>query len=266
MSTRHNMKTFAAYCIIWFLGRFHIKAESNFTKAVVLARFNEQVGWVSRIPLDVQVFIYQSSDPQQLNYVPNVHGETLKYLKYIVDEYDHLSTHTVFLHAHEHSYHNLLCSESCTLIPNCPIRASAVDIIKAYDWKGNFSMLPGANMLNLCRKSRRFDAVNYVRQAFGIQHVIRPCVRYTISNAQFGVSKSVLQKYPREKYLEVYRSLLHGRLPGTEIPAGCEIGRCLGLAFEFSWSDIFALRDKPPSHEHCLIRPCIRRWGNRGCT
>ena len=72
---------------------------------LVLARYNENISWVSSLPASVNVMVYdkgnRSSDAACL--LPNVGRESHTFLHHIVDRYDRLAEWTVFSQAGEPS-------------------------------------------------------------------------------------------------------------------------------------------------------------------
>lgn len=70
--------------------------------AVVLAAFKEDYAWAKKATSEVglELHVYQSGDRNASNFVKNFASEGPKYLQFIIDNYDDLPDHTLFLHAH----------------------------------------------------------------------------------------------------------------------------------------------------------------------
>merc|ERR1719421_935351 len=77
---------------------------------VVVAHYNEDLSWLSRIPKDVRIHVYtkgtQTEKVASLASVtlPNVGRESHTYLHHIVDNYENLAPWTVFTQAGEPSF------------------------------------------------------------------------------------------------------------------------------------------------------------------
>ena len=69
---------------------------------IIVARYNENIEWIQRIPTDIDVLVYNKGD-QITNYngkvidLPNVGREGHTYYTYIYDNYDNLDDYTIFL-------------------------------------------------------------------------------------------------------------------------------------------------------------------------
>lgn len=79
-------------------------------KKVLIAHYNKDINWVSKINKDLEISIYTTSDPNKelytplgkvTNYVPNKGMDTSMYLKYIIDNYYTLPDKSLFVHHHE---------------------------------------------------------------------------------------------------------------------------------------------------------------------
>ena len=81
---------------------------------VVVAKYNEDVGWTQRCPHKVVIY---SKNPDEPNYVHEGRGsETTSYLRHIIDNYDTLREWTLFVHGHEfHWHHPMSVLKSCEM-------------------------------------------------------------------------------------------------------------------------------------------------------
>ena len=72
-------------------------------KVLVIARYKEDLSWLSQVPVEFDICVYDKSESPsivkvpsdvqrrcQINKIPNVGRETQSYLKYIIDNYDNL--------------------------------------------------------------------------------------------------------------------------------------------------------------------------------
>jgi hypothetical protein len=78
------------------------------TTTVVVSRYQESTDWI--VPLTKMfptTLVYEKEKPGSNPYnIPvNKGNEASVYLKYIIDHYDQLPIHTIFLHCHEFSWH-----------------------------------------------------------------------------------------------------------------------------------------------------------------
>jgi len=74
-------------------------------KAVLIAHYNEDLNWIKTIDSNLKIFIYSKTNKNHHFYPINKGQEVNLYLKYIIDNYKNLPEKTLFLHAHENSYH-----------------------------------------------------------------------------------------------------------------------------------------------------------------
>ena len=74
---------------------------------IVVSRYNKKVDWVYRLKGDNKIFIYDKETPENPYNIPvNKGNEASVYLKYIIDNYDNLSTYTFFIHDDEYTWHH----------------------------------------------------------------------------------------------------------------------------------------------------------------
>lgn len=81
---------------------------SNYTRALVIASTTaEDVSWITTSSLSLTPFVYIVDSPTSLLRNPKNKGhEVMVYLTYIIDHYATLPDVTLFMHAHQHSWHN----------------------------------------------------------------------------------------------------------------------------------------------------------------
>lgn len=74
---------------------------------IVVSRYNKKVDWVYRLKGENKIFIYDKETPENPYNIPvNKGNEASVYLKYIIDNYDNLSTYTFFIHDDEYTWHH----------------------------------------------------------------------------------------------------------------------------------------------------------------
>lgn len=78
---------------------------ANSSKAVVVAQHREDIAWLKQLAPEVQLFVYQAENDTAERPVRVNQGETAVYLQYIVEEYNNLPDHVVFVHAHQIAQH-----------------------------------------------------------------------------------------------------------------------------------------------------------------
>lgn len=66
-------------------------------KSIVVAHYKEDLEWAKEIPEDFKIIIYNKSDPNHPNYLPNIGREAHTYVHHILTHYDNLDDFTIFL-------------------------------------------------------------------------------------------------------------------------------------------------------------------------
>lgn len=75
-------------------------------RTVVVARFDEDVGWLRGLPKNVEAVVYQSKDERGQRFVENVGNEAAKYLTYITEYYHELPETVAFVQAGRQDWHD----------------------------------------------------------------------------------------------------------------------------------------------------------------
>lgn len=75
-------------------------------RQVVVAKYDEDISWLSQLPKNFDVRVYQSKDAEGSDFVENVGNEASKYLTYIVQNYDSLPDSVIFLQAGRQDWHD----------------------------------------------------------------------------------------------------------------------------------------------------------------
>lgn len=78
---------------------------------IVSSHFNEDLQWLENSPYPVHIVAKQGCVPvkkekfSSVDIIPNFANETGSYLWYILNNYDNLPEKIVFIHGHEHAFH-----------------------------------------------------------------------------------------------------------------------------------------------------------------
>lgn len=75
-------------------------------RTVVVAKYDEDVGWLKCLPQNVDTVVYQSKDENSPRFVENVGNEASKYLSYIVENYNELPDSVMFMQAGRQDWHD----------------------------------------------------------------------------------------------------------------------------------------------------------------
>ncbi|BAE55177.1 hypothetical protein AFCA_002186 [Aspergillus flavus] len=214
----------------------------NATRTLVIAKLQEEdTVWVDRLPQDdpyltSAVYVVDSNNTSAPFTVPlNKGHEVMVYLTYIIDHYHSLSDISIFMHAHQITWHNndFLDFDSakmvrrlrsqyildngymnlrCHLEPGCP------DHIHPYIGKDSDDILnvPEAAVIGM--------AWGQLFPGSPVPSVLsQPCC------GQFAVSADQIRKIPPERYLEFREWLL-----ATELD-----DRLSGRVWEYIWHWLF---------------------------
>lgn len=96
--------------------------------AVVVAAHAEDTSWLQGIGelCGVEILVYQSKDPNAPHYIKNLGGEAGKYFQAMLDMWDSPPPYSLFIHAHNTSWHN---------------KVSASEFICSREWRTNSSQV-----------------------------------------------------------------------------------------------------------------------------
>ncbi|KAF2641707.1 hypothetical protein P280DRAFT_283137 [Massarina eburnea CBS 473.64] len=81
----------------------------NYSTTLVIAKVkDDDIKWMEEhLPKDIELSIWVADDPKAPLHPPKNKGhEVMVYLSWIIDNYDHLPDIAIFLHAHQHAWHN----------------------------------------------------------------------------------------------------------------------------------------------------------------
>mmetsp|Transcript_114372 Transcript_114372/g.180032 ORF Transcript_114372/g.180032 Transcript_114372/m.180032 type:complete len:360 (+) Transcript_114372:73-1152(+) len=245
-------------------------------RQVVIARYDEDVNWLKKLPENFDISVYQSKDPSVPHFVENVGNEASKYLSYIVDNYDSLPDTVAFMQAGRMDWHD-------------PVPKDVT--MRGWDWdaaraRGGIAFLPTAapcliedsdpapvteSLPDVGRSSEReqrrksvptqekcVDVVEHtppqmatVRSVWGeiFESELGPLPKHWLTHccAQFHVTREAIRQHPREFYerllkwaMDHDRSLLQSDY-GEEMKRNHdEARRDAGHVFEVLWVLIFS--------------------------
>ncbi len=175
---------------------------------IVIAHYSENLDWIQNLQYP---YIVISKGGLRKEYFPNKGCEASSYLEYIINNYNNLSTYTLFLHGHRNSWHHKsnIDEKVNNLIFNKPyynINELKIDKIMI----GNEEY----------RKMLEHDFhIKYDRKN---KHLYRPA-------AQFYVHKDLILRNSKETYEKYYNFLRNTK----------ESSYSTSRYFEYSWHIIF---------------------------
>ena len=182
------------------------------TFVVVSSHFGEDLCWLKKCPWKVIVISHKGFHPQKCiqptQVIPNKGREASSYLKYIVDNYDRLPDHVMFIHGHEHAWHQYH-------------KKSLFDVVHLGDYFPLNSFWTNTD-----------EHKEKIKKHW---HVIEPWVGpqpdelgFLDGSAQFIVSKERIRRHPKEVYKTWYHTIMTS-------PDDFE----LAVVFEYTWHYIF---------------------------
>lgn len=189
------------------------------TLTIVTSHWKEDLEWLKKCTHDVVVIDKEGSAPCCFvphATIPNVCGETLVYLKYIIDYWDNLPDVVAFIHGHEFSYHQ-----------KHPIHI--LDLIDRLDVKRYISLNGTWRMIPIHSKPDEPD-VKIQKFWHLIEPIAGPCP-YTngiaCANSQFMVRREHIRRNPLELYKTWYNKVIENKTIEIQI------------FFEYTWHVIF---------------------------
>ncbi len=181
----------------------------NRNVTVVIAHYSENVDWVQNLQYP---YIIISKGGLKKEEFPNKGCEASSYLEYIINNYDHLNTYTLFLHAHRNSWHhksNIDDKVNDNLLFNKPyynINELKIDKI----------------MIGSEEYRKMLEEDFHIKYDRKNKHLYRPA-------AQFYVHKDLILRNSKETY-EKYYNFLRNTKEGSYSTS---------RYFEYSWHIIF---------------------------
>jgi len=180
---------------------------------LVIAHYRENLDWLKNVRnMDIRVISRQglsSGTP------PNKGNEASAYLEYIIQQYDHLSEYTVFVHGHRSGWHH---------------RENMDEKLKRIVFDRSYRNI---NELGLTRLADYPESMENVRKHLpGLQEILGPIDinnLYFKCSAQFYVTRDAIRARPLDTYNRLYKYIMESE---TTIPF-------LGTVFEYLWHIIF---------------------------
>lgn len=173
---------------------------SVFTLELVVARYNEDLNWLRRVPKPIRVTVYDKSGTEPVypgaTPLPNVGREAHTYLHHIVSRYDSLSDWTIFCQGkpfdHAYDFHHRL-------------RAMVADptAIGLFQWLGHIIDTDderGQRLFVTWSKNaagRGLNLAGFHQALFG---TAGPALYPFVLGAQFVVHRDVIRQRPRAFY------------------------------------------------------------------
>jgi hypothetical protein len=209
---------------------------------VVARKQDEDVSWLLNSSLNITHAIYTVDNTTISSATPykiplNKGHEAMIYLSYIIDNYDALSDITIFIHAHQITWHNndLLDSDSLKhlehLLPDHVTRVGYFNLRCHHE--------PGCpDWLHLDRPDDELDTHRKMEErafSLNVWKELHPNVKppKAISQpccAQFAVSRDRIRALPREEYIRYRKWVTHTKLDDIYS----------GRVMEYSYQFIFA--------------------------
>lgn len=205
---------------------------------VVVSTYIKNTDWTNKLDkskYNVIKYTKNTSIPESKTNIPLNRGyEASTYLKHIIENYDNLSTKTVFIHDEEYSWHH---------------RGSLIDRINENIDKEYINL--NSYRCNSILKMKYFNTLinDYYKPL--LEKYIGPHTLYgdwtmrRLGCAQYVIDKSIILKNPKQMYVDLYRWLM-------ESTFGQKIGeKNIEAKFmEWTWdlifiSDTLKVKEKP---------------------
>lgn len=170
---------------------------------VVIARYNEDLSWISKIKYETIVFNKNENEKHLFeNNLPNVGREGHTFFNFIVNNYKNLPDFIAFLQGNPYDH--------------CP---NFIEIINNFDFKKDFTPIGP-----LFEETTKYESINKEVTSFSKKigfDLKFPlfCVR----GAQYIISKNLIQKKPIEYYKKILDTVSHEIYP----QAGLDIEKTL---------------------------------------
>jgi hypothetical protein len=209
-------------------------AGHNYTSVLVVAKTkDEDSSWMDREIPDQERAVYIADDPTAPLHPPTNKGhEVMVYLSWIIDNYANLPDVTIFMHAHQYTWHNdnMLDSDAANLVKR---------LSRPHVWREGFVnmrcswypgcpdwMHPGVTEENVSKQEEVHLAKSW-SELFPLDKLppvlAQPCC------GQFALSRERIQAQPHVQYVS-YREWLFS----TELPDFLS-----GRIWEYVWQFVF---------------------------
>jgi hypothetical protein len=184
---------------------------------IVTSHFREDLTWLKNSKYPVVLIDHEGASPSPFKpsvIIPNKGTEASVYLKYIIDNYYNLPEYIVFLHGHEHSWHQYKDRHILDMIHN--VKLSGGDYVSLNE----FWAITDDDMNKIITKH---------------WHVIEPWVGkqpkeygHCWGSAQFIISRDRILRHPREAYVHWFQTIITS-----------DDDFNMGVMFERTWHYIF---------------------------
>lgn len=185
---------------------------------VVVSRYQENVSWLEKLTnKGIRVVVYDHlpaiNNPYKV--AGNFGNEAGSYMKYICDFYNNLSTYTIFIHAHEESWHH---------------QGSLADNI-LHMLTTRYKPMPYESLNNLCMGSVK-NAIYKDTAAF-YDRYLAPYIKKSKTDlgdwtqghvccAQFIVHKSKILAHEKKMYDDIYHFIITTKKTPKTVGHLCE--------------------------------------------
>lgn len=215
--------------------------DSDYTRTLVIASTKEEnTTWIDPELGDMmkagvlKKAVYVVDDKHAALRPPKNKGhEAMVYLTYIIDHYDDLSDISIFMHAHQYTWHNneIMDSDAALMVrylsPERVTRLGYMNLRCHWD-PGCPDWLHPGEVTEDDEKQEQHIIASQWAELFPGQPV--PTVLAQACCAQFAVSRERILALPKERYVELRKWLLRTRLDDY----------ISGRIFEYTWQYIFA--------------------------
>lgn len=182
---------------------------------VVVAHYKEDLEWVHLLKYPTMVI---SKSDFECETIPNRGNEASSYLQYIIGNYDHLSTWTIFVHGHRTDWHHTRNTD---------------EHINEMVFEYPYYNINEVGLVHLCTFSNR-EPEMVMRELFPlIEGILETKIDITKLEykgcGQFYVHRDLILRHPKQKYIELYQFLMT-----TPVRSYWS-----GRIFEYLWHFIF---------------------------
>lgn len=204
--------------------------------ALVVSHFRENLCWLYDVDVDKYAIILVSKTlpSATLHQQHNLGDEATAYMEYIITYYDELPPYSVFVHAHEHSYHHVGRMQDL-------VNRLSLDT-PYYNFNGSPT---NDQFYHVLFESGKVPASSEMEHAFWERHrhrlfssigglpplEQRGTMRFRMS-AQFAVHRDLIRRHTRDQWRGILNSLMDMCRENTST-------REFGKTFEYSWFTLF---------------------------
>ena len=202
------------------------------TVKVIIAHYNENLCWVTNLKYP---FIIISKNGIQKETPPNRGNEAATYLEYIIKNYNDLSDISIFIHAHQYSWHNHIAADITINKLTFEYDYYNINDISTPEY------IDVPSLKELCHGGKILLNANKQIIEGGIkQEIDVEKIKYRPS-AMFYVKRENILKYPVQVYNDWYGWLMtriDDNLPKINI-GNLSPSDQSGRVFEYTWHIIF---------------------------